>query len=295
MYTVQRLAVFSSISLFAFFGGAVAARAAGPELHFRTSGASLTPGSEFTVAAFVSTTEPTNAYDVEIGYSAQTLELVDVSIADSVIDIWRGGPETLEVGIVRVRGGSLRPFSGRAGELVKLDFRVRPAVSGTLQWSFRRTDLYAADGKGTLRSASWEPLVLPIQMEGVPARIARETDTAPPTFISVSAVENPLDDSWFAIWLARDEVTGVRSAHLRLRRWFFWEPWQHAVNPVRLPSGVWMFEVRVTDGAGNSAYQTVVLTRALATRAAGSILAAAVLLSVALWFRARRRRGSGVI
>jgi hypothetical protein len=46
---------------------------------------------------------------------------------------------------------------------------------------------------------------------------------------------------------------------LRTRRWLFWEPWESAVNPVRLSGGVWSFELKVSDNQGNSDYRTVYL------------------------------------
>lgn len=286
-----------ALSCIVFVSLAAPCAASGTELYFKTTASAFAPGSDLVVGVFVNADEPVNAFDIEIGYSPATLEFVTFDASDSVIGVWKGTPEVLSDGIIRIQGGLTRPFEGRAGELIKFTFRVRPEVRlsetqapGTLQWSFRRANVYAADGKGTAVVPAAAPLVLPIVPSLTPVHTVRTTDMVPPVFSVLRIAESPVDDAHFAIWDARDEDSGVVSSRIRTKQWLVWGEWETAVNPVRLPRGTWVVDIRVTDGQGNSADAHAYLWPTFAWKFAVLVLCVALLVVVVLVARRTRRR-----
>ena len=300
MTTHLRLIV--TVSVLASIAGLAAApafAAPGTELYFRTTASAFAPGSDLMLGVFVNADEPVNAFDVEIGYSPATLEFVSFSISDSIVDVWRESPEVHADGIIRIQGGLREPFSGRAGELLRLVFRVRPEADpaggempGTLQWSFRRANVYAADGKGTAVPASVAPLVARVVPSLEPVRLEPSADAEPPVFSVVRIAENPVDDAHFAVWEARDEGSGIVSSRIRVKRWLVWGPWETAVNPVRLQRGTWAVELRVTDGQGNSADARAYLWPTLAWKALLALLLVGIACAAFIIGRRKRERGT---
>lgn len=228
------------------------------ELYFVTGVGSATPGTEVTVGLLLSASVSVNALAVEIGYSSQALEFVRANTGSSIIDVWRGSPEILRDGIVRIEGGMSRPFTGRAGELVQLTFRVRMERPGvfagqteTAQWSVRSGELIRADGRGTLvpfiaKSAS---VAIVPGVAGAPAGIR---DAEAPRLEMIAVVRNPVDLSHLGVWSATDAGSGIGKSEVRFKRWLLWGPWTIRENPVQVPPGVWAMDVRVTDNAGNA-------------------------------------------
>jgi len=49
----------------------------------------------------------------------------------------------------------------------------------------------------------------------------------------------------------------LKNIYIRSRKWFFWENWHKATNPVRLAAGVWSFELKAEDNGGNFSKKTV--------------------------------------
>jgi hypothetical protein len=271
--------------------------ASGTELYLKTTASAFAPGSDLVVGIFVNANEPVNAFDIEIGYSPATLEFETFDTSDSIIGVWKGTPEVLSDGIIRIQGGIIKPFEGRAGEIIKLTFRVRPEVrfpdvqaAETLQWSFRRANAYAADGKGTAVPLSVTPLVLPVVSSLTPARLVESTDTIPPVFSVVRIAESPVDDAHFAIWDARDDSSGIVGSRIRTKQWLTWGQWETAVNPVRLPRGTWAVEIRITDGQGNSAEARAYLWPTFAWKMAALIFCIVLLSVVVFTVRRTRRR-----
>jgi hypothetical protein len=288
---------FTSIVLGVAVSVAVAAGAASAfaamdtvELYYRTTAAAFAPGSDLVVGVFVNADEPVNAFDVEIGYSPATLEFVSFDTSDSIVDVWRGTPQVLSDGIIRIQGGLRSPFSGRAGELTKLTFRVRPEAAGTLQWSFRNASVYAADGTGMIVPSSATPLIVPIVASIPAARLAPLADATAPVFSALRIAESPVDGAYFAVWEAHDEGSGIVNARIRGKQWFVWGPWETAVNPVRLQRGTWAVEVRVTDGQGNSADARAYLWPTFTGKATGAALTIGVLAFVLVVGRRVKRR-----
>jgi hypothetical protein len=280
-----------AIAAFACVFCGTSASASGTDLYFRTTANSFSPGSEFALGVFINSADPVNAVDIEVGYSAASLELLSVNSADSIVAIWKDSPETLSAGIVRLRGAILPSFTGSAGELVRLMFRVRPdAATGTLQWSFRKGDVYRADGKGTLSTTAVTPLILPISLSAPSVSVPVGTDTVPPGLLSVRATKNPIDGAYFAVWNAHDSDSGVRGSFIRTRTWFISEPWQSAVNPVRLPQGTWSFEIKVTDNQGNSAYRRLYIWPIALQKALTMLALSLVVFGVTLLFWKRRHK-----
>lgn len=244
--------------IFVFIIGLVfsnfALAAENPNLYFRTTAKEFSPGSTFTVGVFVDADKPINAFEIQIGYSVQTLELMDFNTNDSIVDFWRRDPEILEEGIIRIQGGLTKGFIGRAGELIKLNFRAK--LDGSAQWSFRSANIYYADGFGTLATIESSPMILPIDLNAAKVSLFNE-DERKPTILAAGVTRNPVDNSRMAVFNATDKESGLKGIYIRSREWFFWENWHKATNPVRLAAGVWSFELKAEDNGGNVSKKTV--------------------------------------
>jgi len=242
------------------------------EVYFRTTSESFIPGSEFVVGVFVTSDKPVNAYEFDIAYSLDVLEFVNFNRNNSIIEFWRNDPEIYQEGIIKLRGGSIKPFEGRAGEIIKLNFRAKKV--GLAQWSFRRANMFYADGKGT--AALVEPSFMTLEIkEGVRSRLpfVEFVDQTPPLISEARAIKNPLDGSNLAAFVARDAETGIKTTLFRWRKWFGWSDWEVTTNPVRrLEAGVWSFQFKSVDNSDNVSKKTVYIWEEFIKKALLSVL-----------------------
>lgn len=233
--------------------------------YFVAAASSVNPDTEVSVGVMLDAPFPVNVISIELAYSPETLSFVAADTSESVLDVWRKGPEIYRDGIVRLEGGATKPFRGRANEIAKLSFRVRPGASGVAQWSFRSTRAIIADGLGTELVLDQASLSIPLKTIGdspspdAPGVRGALSDRVPPRIALITVVPNPAGDEMLGVWGAHDGESGIARAEVRFLRWLSWSSWTPRDNPVRMPQGAWGFAVRVTDHAGNHAERTVML------------------------------------
>lgn len=119
--------------------------------------------------------ESANAVSASISYPPQLLELVSISKAGSIISLWAEEPSYTRGG-ARLEGVILNPgYSGSAGTVVTLVFRVQGAGPATV--SFADAAVLANDGKGTpiLQSAP----ALTLTLSAAPAPSAPRPPSTP--------------------------------------------------------------------------------------------------------------------
>ncbi len=234
-------------------------------VYFVAAAPSVESGTGVSIGVMLDAPLPVNVVSIELAYSPETLSFVAADTSESMLDVWRKSPEIYRDGIVRLEGGATTPLRGRANEIARLSFRVRPGASGMAQWSFRSVRAVIADGLGTELLIDRTSLSIPIEVLGnfststaQPARgVAHEQK--PPRIILIAMVPNPAGDEMLGVWGAHGGEGGIESAEVRFLRWLSWSDWTLRDNPVRIPQDAWGFAVRVSDRAGNHAERAVVM------------------------------------
>lgn len=237
-----------------------------PQVYFQAAVNKVPPNGEFIVRVLVNTPQPVNAVDIGISYSSEIIELISFNNGKSIIDFWSGDSQNLPKGsAITLQGGGVEPFSGIGGEVITLKFRAKGVGQANL--SFTKTNLYYADGKGTRAptEAAHSLSVSVIEgakIEAVVPESGEAEDKTPPVIETAKVASNPLDKSRLAVFHAVDDESGIKNTEIRFRQWFSWGGWRTAINPVRLPSTAWAFQVKAYDNAGNAAEKTVYVPQA---------------------------------
>jgi len=243
-----------AITLTFFFSGLAYASSA-ERVYFSTPYEEFGVGSELVVYVFVESGKPLNVYDLEIGFSPKTLEFSYYNAGNSIVDFFAREPEMVEEGILRIGGGSFKPFVGEAGELIKLNFRAKN--EGLAQLSFRKADVYYADGTGTAVKAVRESITFQIVSDLPPTASDVEDNTSP--VLEMETTKDPLDDAELLVFNAKDNESGIRSTHVRLREGILWKDWQVISNPWRISSKAWAVQLKAIDNRGNIRESTLYL------------------------------------
>jgi len=243
-----------TVTLSFFFSG-LAYASHDPKVYFSTPYEELGVGSELVVYVFVESDKPLNVYDIEIGFSPKTLEFTYYNAGTSIVDFFAREPEILKEGILKMGGGSFKPFVGEAGELVKLNFRAKN--EGLAQLSFRKADVHYADGKGTAVQAVREPITFQI-VSDLPPTASDVEDNTPPA-LNMETTKDPLYDAELLVFNAQDKESGIRSTHVRLREGILWKDWQAISNPWRISSKAWAVQLKAVDNRGNVRESTLYL------------------------------------
>ncbi len=142
----QRQSVFFFVSIIASFFLPYTARAA--NLYFSPSSGNYNVGQDFSVSVFVSSADQAmNAAQGVINFPSDRLQVTSLSKAGSIISLWVQEP-SFTAGAVNFEGIVLNPgFTGNAGKVLTVNFKVKAAGSGTL--SFTSGSVLANDGQGT--------------------------------------------------------------------------------------------------------------------------------------------------
>jgi|SRR3989344_4250801 len=281
-----KLIVFVVVTIMVLPLDNIYAASGSPEIYFKTTSESFAPGSEFTVGVFINSEKPVNAFRLEIGFSPQTLEFLNYNTNFSIIEFWRQDPEILSDGIIKIEGGLAKTFSGRAGEIIKLNFKAK--TEGSAQWSFRQAEIYYADGFGTLAEVKSTPLIFPILKESV--LVSLPDDKISPVILNLEIAKSPVDDSRLAVFNAVDKESGLKTTYLRFRKWLFWSDWEKATNPVRLTAGIWSFQLKAVDNEGNASLRTVYLNDEIFQKVLYLILIFVAVIIFYYFFQLRRKR-----
>jgi len=250
-----------SISLLAIGYWLVAGHAfAATEVYFNAP-PSAAVGSVFSVQVLLDADRVANAYSATVDFSGPA-KLLRTNNADSIITIWHDNP-AISDGTVRFGGGSIEPFAGAGGNLLKLDFKA--LATGTAVFSVSNAKIYLADGQGTEITPAGKDASVIIggaasgsksSAAAAPsAETAAETaDAVPPEikFLDFTTDPSGSGQKLLSFWVS-DSGSGVADASMRYRTAIFWSGWQSVTNPAPLPGNAWEADFQVRDNAGNSA------------------------------------------
>jgi hypothetical protein len=256
-----------------------------PTVYFEANDKTLAPGSEISVDVFLTSAAAINVIDLEINYS--NLEFLNFNDANSIIDIWQNKPKTSTSGVIQLEGGLTQPFTGQAGEIIKLNLRL--PHPGLAQLSFNKADVYLANGLGTKVQSQTSPLSISV-ISGAPLKTLNQPkDTTPPT-LNVEVAENPIEKSNLVIFDTRDRESGIKANYFREVSWFFWSDWQTVNSPLQLPTNAWAFQIKTLDNQNNAATQTVYVKEEIIRKIIYLVVLIAAVLAVFYFFKIRRTR-----
>lgn len=270
----------------AFFGVALHAQTA-PHLYFRAQATSLSPGSEFEVAVLIESAVPVNAIDVAITYPVDVLQFLGVDDRLSLVDIWEEMPRAGMSGAIVLRGGMFTPFSGTAGELLRLHFGAR--AEGAAKLSFRTAEVLLADGKGTKLVAQTTPLTIALRADAPLITLSYPADNTPP-LLEVKLTRDPVAHMDLITFVSRDPESGIQATSLRAKTWFSWSNWNEVMNPVAAPSGAWEVQIRTVNNAGETAVQTFYPASGIALHLLIMAFLALAAFKIILFYNKRIRR-----
>ncbi|MEK7608472.1 MAG: hypothetical protein AAB495_02750 [Patescibacteria group bacterium] len=277
------LAIIFALSL----SGRAVGAASTPRIYFVTSEKEFFAGEELRIAVFLDSPFPINALDLELGFSPRTLAFLGFYDGSSIIDVWKDSPVVFEEGIVRIRGGMLKGFSGDAGEVLQL--RFRGAEEGKGQISLRSGKAYRSDGLGT-------EVVVPISFAEIligpssGARVTKSanTDETPPN-VTLQTTKDPATERDLLVLSASDPESGIKESFVRFRKFLFWGPWQSARIPLRIPSGVWEIQSKTVNNDGLVRERVMYIPGPLLARLALLFIAIVVLAALSFIHYNKRR------
>lgn len=264
-------------------------------LRAETPATAVQAGHEFSVSLFVDTDQPLNAYSIGLSYPKESMELVRFDNSRSIIDVWQSQPVVYESGYFVFKGGSTRSFEGQKGELLTMSFKA--FHEGAAAIHFVNPALYLANGKGTKvipQITDAHVSIVAAVVGEVDALPAQSPDVAPPEIVIAEFIADPVNaDQKFLTFQANDTGSGVRSATVRSRNWFFWRDALVARNPTAFPLHVWASRLEIYDNAGNVARRTVYDWRAFAVRQLPLYIA--VLVGALIFIRRTIRQRRNII
>jgi hypothetical protein len=228
------------------------------KVYFKPSAQKFSPGSEFSVSVFVDSEDSVNAIDLEVSYSSAVVQFIDSETNGSIVSFWQSGGVFVSNGRLNLAGGIFPSFKGNGGFVSTLHFRAISA--GDAKFSFQKSNLYIADGKGTQFSANTSPMTLsvnsnapkvelPIIPELVINSNADIKDTTPPS-ITIRTIKDPVLGNRIIVFKAEDAESGIKSVEMRAKEWGAWSDWYTIENPTPYPEGAEALEVRVINNQG---------------------------------------------
>jgi len=230
-------------------------------VYLKSMNSVLSPESEFKVDVLINSEVAVNAVDLQIYYPLDKLKFLDFNNANSIVDLWQGGPEVLKNGHIKLTGAILHSFKGNSGQIISIMFKA--LNSGNVDISFERTDLYLADGKGTKILANSSSFSMAVN-ESAPKIISSIQDvsikdyTPPDIFLGIS--QDSFGTNSLVVFNAVDKESGIKSTQIRFKKWLIWSEWQIAQNPVLYPSGVWKIQVKAENNSNLMTTKTLFLS-----------------------------------
>lgn len=135
-----------------------------------------TVGEEGSFYLIVDAQEPINALETTISFSPETIEITDISIEDSFIDLWVFGPTFSNAsGTLSFTGGTPAE-GGFLGRGVVATVTYRGLAPGRVLFEFENANVLAYDGLGTpVDTESLDESIIVERLAGDQARTARTT------------------------------------------------------------------------------------------------------------------------
>ena len=256
----------------------------------------------FDVHVLIDAPAAVNAYDIQISYPPDVVEFVGLNDSRSLVDVWQSRPRTDVQGMIRIAGGSIKPFAGSGGELATLVFKAVRA--GTFLVRVDSARVYAADGLGTEiqpETGSYSVKIqTPSRLMQAAAEGVQQTETEslphdrmPPEIAFLELYPDPLHGGRELLsFLVTDRGSGVRETLVRSRSWLFWSDWIAVENPAEFGLGVWSVGFRAVDRAGNVVERTLYSWSMIGIR--GAMLLAVLLAIMAGVRQVRKKRRNEV-
>lgn len=226
--------------------------------------------SKLQLKILVDSVEPLNAYKLAITYPERLLRFENINDSRSIIDIWRSSKRPVTPGIIEFEGGGFDSFSGRAGEIVTVNFLVVGAGSSELK--FANITAYVADGSGNLAQTNF--INAPLTIHDISLLSPEDAAIIPVPEIIETADPNPPEikffqfepDSNLFIFLVKDNESGFSKAMIRAKSLLSlsgWSEWKEVSSPYALTRGVWVVDFRAYDNAGNTTERRLYLWRVI--------------------------------
>lgn len=174
-----------------------------------------TVGGTFSARILINTQgKPINAAEGSLTFSPQQLQVLSVSKAGSIFNLWTSEP-SFSAGTVSFSGGSPSGYTGAGGTVATVVFRILAA--GTLNVRFGSGSVLAADGQGTNVLGA---------MTGGAYTASAASNNPPPEYVApantpaapvITSNTHPDPDAWYTAstahlsWKLPSDVTAVRA------------------------------------------------------------------------------------
>ncbi len=215
--------IFHKFFIIIFFGFLVffiAPNAFAATLQFSPNSGKFSQGQTFTISIFTSSTnQAMNAASGSISFPPDKIEVVSLSKAGSIFNLWVREPSfSNSAGTINFEGIVLNPgFTGASGKIMSVTFRAKEPGVATVKFS--SGSVLANDGKGTniisaLGTASYG--VDKIHADSAPPIITSPTVIAgTPLAPQITSLTHPDPNAWYAdgnpsfSWQLPSDATGV--------------------------------------------------------------------------------------
>lgn len=240
-------------------------RAEAASLYFSSSTGSYKVGQSFSVGVYVSSLDQSmNAASGAISFPKDKLEILSLSKTGSIMNLWVQEPSfSNDSGAINFEGIALNPgFTGSAGKIIILNFKVKSAGAGPL--NFSSGSVLANDGKGTNILENLGSANFSLEVSGA----APPAETAPASSVSVSNLPkapiifsetHPDSERWYNKktakfgWDLPKNVTAVRLLIGKIPQAIPTITYSPAVSSKTvedLEDGIWYFHARFRNSAG---------------------------------------------
>lgn len=223
-------------------------------VYVQSNAEKVAPGSEITTTILIDSAKPVNAFEMTLLYPQDLLRPVAVNDSGSVVDLWKDRNWENQDGKIILSGGIIKPFSGTAGDVIKLKFSA--LKEGTAVVSFSNANIYYADGVGTLNQAITSAGKIIIDASAKLLGAQDSDDKSAPSIGFLETTTNPKNKNYLAVFDVKDSGSGVGIISLRQAKWFWFGGWKKTTSPVEIEKGVWMYQISATDNSGNKIVKT---------------------------------------
>lgn len=261
--------------------------AVSPKLYFETFYKTVAPNSRFAVEVLLDSETSINAFDFKILFSSSTLLYEGFDNTHALTNIWETKPSLSEEGIVKLSGGVFQPFRGVHGELVRLKFRANH--EGVAKIFFGEGQVFLADGKGTSADVMTSPLSIIVSATAPLVSIRDIKDVTPPS-VETNIIRVPVDNSELVIFKSEDRESGIFGAEFRVMKWFTWGAWQKGENPIRIPHGTMIFELKIRNNAGSEEISKLFIWPEIIKDVGIGVAVFTVLILIFIWFYNNKKK-----
>ncbi len=246
----------------AIISGAQAALAA--SLYFSPSAGNYLVGQSFSASVYVSSPDQAmNAASGVISFTSDKLEVVSLSKSGSTINFWVQEPSFQNgAGAVNFEGIVMNPgFKGQGGKIITVNFRVKSAGSGYLNFSSAAT--LANDGKGTniLDNAGTAEFNLNVAAVGPQASEATTASgvAGAPLAPRIYSLTHPNPEKWYSdknpkfTWDLPDGVDQIRILYDKYpnsRPTVTYKPSINEKSLENIADGTWYFHAQFHNNNG---------------------------------------------